>query len=122
MTESSRYDVIIVGSGAGGSTLAGLHLWAFIAFEAPLSGMSLNPARSAASAFVAGDFTHLCDVIGAHRRGRDLYGTDGTTAVGTPAGIGPSVSNRGVSTDPPRRHAWANAGRSTDSGGSISSV
>lgn len=39
--------------------IAGLHLWAFIAFEAPLSGMSLNPARSAASAFVACDFRHL---------------------------------------------------------------
>ena len=33
--------------------IAGLHLWTFISFEAPLSGMSLNPARSAASALVA---------------------------------------------------------------------
>jgi len=39
--------------------IAGLHLWAFIAFEAPVSGMSLNPARSAASALVAGDFRQL---------------------------------------------------------------
>jgi aquaporin Z len=31
----------------------------FITFEAPLSGMSLNPARSFASAFVAGEWTAL---------------------------------------------------------------
>ena len=36
--------------------VAGLHLLAFIAFEAPLSGMSLNPARSIASAIAAKDF------------------------------------------------------------------
>lgn len=35
--------------------VAGLLLWSFISFEAPLSGMSLNPARSAASALVARD-------------------------------------------------------------------
>lgn len=39
--------------------IAGLHLWAFITFEAPFSGMSLNPARSLASAIPARDFKGL---------------------------------------------------------------
>ena len=39
--------------------IAGAHLWAFISFEAPLSGMSLNPTRSAASALVARTFGGL---------------------------------------------------------------
>lgn len=38
--------------------IAGLYLWAFVA-EAPLSGMSLNPARSLASAIPARDFEGL---------------------------------------------------------------
>jgi aquaporin Z len=36
---------------------AGLLVAAYITFEAPLSGMSMNPARSFASAFAAGDWT-----------------------------------------------------------------
>ena len=39
--------------------IAGLHLCAFIALEAPFSGMSLNPARSLASALPAGNWTAL---------------------------------------------------------------
>jgi len=39
--------------------VAALHLWAFIAFEAPLSGMSLNPARTLASAITARSFRAL---------------------------------------------------------------
>jgi aquaporin Z len=35
----------------------GACVWLFIAFEAPLSGMSMNPARTFASAIVARDFT-----------------------------------------------------------------
>ena len=38
---------------------AALCVAAFITFEAPLSGMSLNPARTAASAFVARDATAI---------------------------------------------------------------
>lgn len=34
-------------------------VWLFITFEAPLSGMSLNPARTFASALVAGNWTAL---------------------------------------------------------------
>jgi aquaporin Z len=36
---------------------AGLLVATYITFEAPLSGMSMNPARSFASAFAAGDWT-----------------------------------------------------------------
>ncbi len=39
--------------------VAGLHLWAYITFESPLSGMSLNPARSLASAINAQDYEGL---------------------------------------------------------------
>ncbi len=39
--------------------IAGLHLWAFIVFESPLSGMSLNPARTLASAIPARSFRAL---------------------------------------------------------------
>jgi aquaporin Z len=39
--------------------LAGLLVAMFITFEAPLSGMSINPARSFASAAPAGDWTDL---------------------------------------------------------------
>lgn len=39
--------------------VAGLHLWTFITFEAPLSGMSLNPARTLASATQARRFHAL---------------------------------------------------------------
>ncbi len=42
-------------TGLGAATLVALS----ILFEAPLSGMSLNPARTLASAFVAGDFRAL---------------------------------------------------------------
>jgi aquaporin Z len=38
---------------------AGLLVCAYITFEAPISGMSLNPARSLASALPAMDFTAL---------------------------------------------------------------
>lgn len=38
---------------------AGLLVWAYIAFEEPLSGMSMNPARTFGSAFLAGDFSSL---------------------------------------------------------------
>jgi aquaporin Z len=38
---------------------AGLLVWAYITVEAPLSGMSINPARSLGSALVAGDFVGL---------------------------------------------------------------
>jgi aquaporin Z len=38
---------------------AGLLVAAFITFEAPLSGMSMNPARTVGSAFWAGDWTAL---------------------------------------------------------------
>jgi aquaporin Z len=38
---------------------AGVLVAAFIAFEAPLSGMSINPARTFASAFPAGVWTHF---------------------------------------------------------------
>lgn len=41
------------------SACVGTLLCAFITFAAPLSGTSLNPARSFASALVAGDFTAL---------------------------------------------------------------
>lgn len=39
--------------------LSGLLVAAYITFEAPLSGMSMNPARSFASAIVAGRLEHL---------------------------------------------------------------
>ena len=39
--------------------IAGALVAAFITFEAPLSGMSMNPARSFASAFSAGLWTHF---------------------------------------------------------------
>ena len=39
--------------------IAGLIVMANIAFEAPLSGMSMNPARSFGPALVAGDFSFL---------------------------------------------------------------
>jgi aquaporin Z len=39
--------------------VAGALVAVFIAVEAPLSGMSINPARSFASAVPAGDWTHL---------------------------------------------------------------
>lgn len=39
--------------------VAGALVWTFIAVESPVSGMSLNPARSAASAVVARDFGAL---------------------------------------------------------------
>jgi aquaporin Z len=38
---------------------AGLLVWAYITFEAPLSGMSINPARTFGSAIVARDFAGL---------------------------------------------------------------
>jgi aquaporin Z len=38
---------------------AGLMVWTYITFEAPLSGMSLNPARTFGSALVARDFVGL---------------------------------------------------------------
>jgi aquaporin Z len=38
---------------------AGLLVWAYITFEAPLSGMSMNPARTLGSALVARDFPGL---------------------------------------------------------------
>ncbi len=38
---------------------AGLHLWAFITFESPFSGMSLNPARTLASALPARNYAAL---------------------------------------------------------------
>jgi len=38
---------------------AGLMVWAYITFEAPLSGMSINPARTFGSALLAGDFAGL---------------------------------------------------------------
>ena len=38
---------------------AGFLLFAYITFEAPLSGMSLNPARTLASALAAGEFRSL---------------------------------------------------------------
>jgi aquaporin Z len=38
---------------------AGLMVWAFITIEAPLSGMSINPARTFGSALLAGDFIGL---------------------------------------------------------------
>ncbi|MGE3844431.1 MAG: MIP/aquaporin family protein [Vicinamibacterales bacterium] len=39
--------------------VAGGLVCAFIAFESPLSGMSMNPARTVASAIVAGEFTGI---------------------------------------------------------------
>jgi aquaporin Z len=38
---------------------AGLLVWTYITVEAPLSGMSMNPARTFGSALVAGDFPGL---------------------------------------------------------------
>lgn len=38
---------------------AGLLVWTYITVEAPLSGMSLNPARTFGSAIMAGDFVGL---------------------------------------------------------------
>jgi len=38
---------------------AGLMVWTYIAVEAPLSGMSINPARTFGSALLAGDFVGL---------------------------------------------------------------
>jgi len=38
---------------------AGLMLWAYITFEAPLSGMSINPARTLGSAVLARDYAGL---------------------------------------------------------------
>jgi aquaporin Z len=38
---------------------AGLLVWTFITLEAPLSGMSINPARTFGSAVLAGDFAGL---------------------------------------------------------------
>jgi aquaporin Z len=38
---------------------AGLLVWAYITIEAPLSGMSINPARTLGSAVLARDFTGL---------------------------------------------------------------
>ena len=38
---------------------AGLLVWAYITVEAPLSGMSINPARTLGSAIFAGDFVGL---------------------------------------------------------------
>jgi aquaporin Z len=38
---------------------AGLLVWTYITIEAPLSGMSMNPARTFGSALVAGDFPGL---------------------------------------------------------------
>jgi aquaporin Z len=38
---------------------AGLLLWTYITIEAPLSGMSINPARTFGSALLARDFTGL---------------------------------------------------------------
>jgi len=38
---------------------AGLMVWTYIALEAPLSGMSINPARTLGSALLAGDFAGL---------------------------------------------------------------
>ena len=38
---------------------AGLMLWTYITVESPLSGMSINPARTFGSALLAGDFSGL---------------------------------------------------------------
>ena len=38
---------------------AGLLVWTYITIEAPLSGMSINPARTFGSALLAGDFSGL---------------------------------------------------------------
>jgi aquaporin Z len=38
---------------------AGLLVWTYITFEAPLSGMSMNPARTLGPALAAGDFSGL---------------------------------------------------------------
>jgi aquaporin Z len=38
---------------------AGLLVWTYITVEAPLSGMSINPARTLGSAILAGDFVGL---------------------------------------------------------------
>jgi aquaporin Z len=38
---------------------AGLAVWTYIVVEAPISGMSINPARTLGSALVAGDFAGL---------------------------------------------------------------
>jgi aquaporin Z len=39
--------------------VAGLLVWAFIAIESPVSGMSMNPARTLGSSLLAWDFTGL---------------------------------------------------------------
>jgi aquaporin Z len=38
---------------------AGLLVWTYITVEEPLSGMSINPARTFGSAFLAGDFSAM---------------------------------------------------------------
>ena len=57
--------------------VAGLVVMANIAFEAPLSGMSMNPARSLAPAVVAGNFSsfwiYLVVPAGGHVARRELH-------------------------------------------------
>lgn len=56
---------VVLGLGSAGSAAAytglaaGLLVCIFISIEAPYSGMSLNPARTLASAVFAGEFRHL---------------------------------------------------------------
>ena len=47
---------------------AGTLVATFITFEAPLSGMSMNPARTFGSAFPAGEWTASVDLLSPHRR------------------------------------------------------
>jgi len=49
--------------------VAGALVATFITFEAPLSGMSMNPARTLASALSAGEFPSLWIYFTAHRWG-----------------------------------------------------
>ena len=66
----THYDVIIIGTGAGGGTLAyqlapytgcfaGVLVACFVFFESPLSGFGMNPARTLASTIPAGCYQGL---------------------------------------------------------------